>query len=129
MATFTVVIADPESGGTYQREIDGQDANRFAGRSIGDEVDGDALGLPGYTLEITGGSDDAGRPMHPEISGPALREILSTGGTGYRPRRDGERRRVTVRGAEVSDSTVQVNTSVTEYGDDGIDELFADEDE
>ena len=130
MATFTVVVADPESGDAYQREVDGQDANRFLGRSIGEAVDGTAVGLNGYTLTVTGGSDDAGRPMHPDIPGPALREVLSTGGIGYRPHRDGERRRVTVRGNEVSESTVQINASISEYGDESIADLIGtDEDE
>ena len=129
MATFTVVVADPESGTAYQREVDGQDANRFVGRMIGESVDGNAVGLPGYTIEVTGGSDDAGRPMHSEIPGPALREVLSTGGTGYHPEREGERRRVTVRGSEVSEDTVQINATVTEYGDESIEELFGEDDE
>ncbi|PSQ57282.1 hypothetical protein BRD18_07690 [Halobacteriales archaeon SW_7_71_33] len=64
MATFTVVVGDPETGTAHQFETDGQDANRFLGRSIGEEVDGAAVGLSGYTLRITGGSDDTGRPMH-----------------------------------------------------------------
>lgn len=129
MAMFTVVVADPESGAAYQREVDGQDANRFVGRSIGDGVDGDAVGLPGYRLEVTGGSDDAGRPMHPNIPGPALREVLSTGGVGYHPERDGERRRVTVRGNEISEQTIQINATITEYGEESIEDLLTDDDE
>lgn len=127
MATLTVVVADPDSGTTVQQEIDGQDANRFLGRAIGEEVDGDPVGLPGYTLEITGGSDDAGRPMRADVRGPALREVLLTGGTGYQPRREGERRRVTVRGTEISDATVQVNATVTNAGDEEFEELLADD--
>ena len=129
MATFTVVVADPESGTAYQREVDGQDANRFVGRTIGESVEGGAVGLPGYTIEVTGGSDDAGRPMHPDIPGPTLREVLSTGGLGYKPQRDGERRRITVRGSEVSEDTVQINATITEYGDDDIEDLFGEDDE
>lgn len=128
MAALTVVVGDPDTGTTHQWEIDGQDANRFLGRSIGDEVDGDAVGLPGYTLEITGGSDDAGRPMRGDVRGPALKEVLLTGGTGYQPQRDGERRRITVRGAEVSDETVQVNAKVAETGDTSIEELLSEDD-
>lgn len=128
MATFTVVVGDPESGSTYQREVDGQDANRFLGRQLGEEVDGTAVGLTGYTIELTGGSDDAGRPMHPEVPGPALREILTTGGVGYHPDRDGERRRVTVRGNEISEETVQINASISDYGDEEIESLLAEED-
>ncbi len=49
MASFTVVVGDPESGSSYQLEAEEQDANRFIGRSIGEEVDGGAVGLDGYT--------------------------------------------------------------------------------
>jgi small subunit ribosomal protein S6e len=114
MATFTVVVSDPDTGRSFTREVDGQDANRFIGREIGASVDGSAVGLDGFTLEITGGSDNAGRPMRPDVRGSALKEILLDGGIGYHPNRDGERSRVTVRGREVSDSISQVNVSVIE---------------
>lgn len=112
MADFQVVVADPDSGATYQTEVSGQDANRFLGRDLGDEVDGSAVGLDGFTLELTGGSDAAGRPMRADVSGPNLKEILSTGGVGYKPERDGERKRITVRGRQISDETVQINAKV-----------------
>jgi len=124
MADFQVVVADPDSGATYQRDVDGQDANRFLGKSIGDEADGGAVGLDGYTVEITGGSDDAGRPMRGDVSGPDLKEVLLDGGTGYKPARDGERKRVTVRGAEVSDAVAQLNVTVTERGDESVEDLL-----
>jgi small subunit ribosomal protein S6e len=112
MAEFQVVVADPDTGDTHQMEVDGQDANRFLGRSIGDEVDGAAVGLSGFTLELTGGSDVAGRPLRGDIAGPNLKEVLLEGGVGYHPSRDGERRRVTVRGGEISDEVAQVNAKV-----------------
>jgi small subunit ribosomal protein S6e len=118
MADFQVVVADPEDGVTYSVDVDGQDANRFAGKSIGEEVDGDAVGLPGYSLEITGGSDTTGRPMREDVAGPETREILLEGGTGFNPNREGERRRVTVRGAEISDDTRQINAQIAERGDE-----------
>ncbi|MFB6305122.1 MAG: 30S ribosomal protein S6e [Haloferacaceae archaeon] len=117
MADFQVVVSDPETGETFQREVDGQDANRFIGRELGEEVDGGAVGLDGFTLELTGGSDDAGRPMREDVAGSSLKELLLTGGVGYEPRRDGERRRVTVRGREVSEETAQINAKVIEGGD------------
>jgi small subunit ribosomal protein S6e len=117
MADFQVVISDPETGATYQREVEGQDANRFVGRELGDEVDGAAVGLDGFTLELTGGSDDTGRPMREDVPGSDLRELLLTGGVGYHPDRDGERRRITVRGRTVSDRTAQINATVA--GGDG----------
>ena len=124
MATFQVVVADPESGRTYQQEIDGQDANRFLGLDIGEEVDGSAVGLDGYTVEITGGSDAAGRPMRGDVSGPGLTDVLLDGGPGFKPQRDGERKRVSVRGREVSDATVQLNVAVAERGDTSIPVLY-----
>lgn len=109
MATFQLVVADPDAGTTYQREVDGQDANRFLGRSLGDEVE-----FAGLTLELTGGSDETGRPMREDVPGTALKELLLTDGVGYNPTRDGERKRVTVRGAEVADDVAQVNARVLE---------------
>lgn len=125
MASFTVVVSDPDTGTSHQVSVEAQDANRFLGRSIGEEVEGDAVGLDGYTLEITGGSDDAGRPLSPGVAGGALREVLMAGRqTGYRPQRDGERRRITVRGRDLSESIAQVNTRVLEAGDASIAELL-----
>ncbi|MFU8867488.1 30S ribosomal protein S6e [Natronococcus sp.] len=130
MASFTVVVGDPDSGSTYQLEAEEQDANRFIGKSIGEEVDGGAVGLDGYTLEITGGSDEAGRPLSPDVAGPNLEEVLMKGRqVGYQPTRDGERRRVTVRGREVSDAVAQINASVVESGSSDIDELLGGDDE
>jgi small subunit ribosomal protein S6e len=121
MAEFQVVVADPETGATYQVEVDGQDANRFIGRSLGEQVDGAAVGLSGYTLELTGGSDAAGRPMRADVRGPNLEEVLLDGGVGFHPTTDGERRRVTVRGAEVSEAVAQLNVKVVDGdGDVGV---------
>ncbi|WP_101294017.1 30S ribosomal protein S6e [Halegenticoccus soli] len=114
MADFKVVVSDPETGASYQRDVEGQDANRFLGREIGDEVDGSAVGLSGFTLEITGGSDATGRPMRADVAGPNLKKVLLEGGVGYKPSREGERKRVTVRGREISDEIAQLNVKVVE---------------
>ncbi|ODR82533.1 30S ribosomal protein S6e [Haladaptatus sp. W1] len=124
MANFQVVVADPDSGAAYQREVDGQDANRFLGKSIGEDVDGSAVGLDGYSVEITGGSDNAGRPMRGDVAGPNLKDVLLEGGTGYNPERDGERRRISVRGKEVSDEVAQLNVRISEYGDESVESLY-----
>ena len=127
MAEFTVAVSDPESGHTYQIEVDGQDANRFIGRELGDEVDGGAVGLDGYTLELTGGSDTAGRPMRPDVRGVGTKSIMSDGGVGYEPTTDGERKRITIRGREVSDETRQINAKIAERGSDDVDALLGEE--
>ena len=129
MANFQVVVADPDSGATFQRDIDGQDANRFIGKEIGQTVGGDAVGLDGYEVEITGGSDNAGRPMRDDVNGPALKEVMLEGGTGFNPERDGERKRVTVRGKEVSDDVAQLNVAISEHGEESVEDLLGDGDE
>jgi len=127
MAEFTVAVSDPEDGSTYQVEVSDQDANRFVGRELGEEVDGGAVGLDGYALELTGGSDDAGRPMRADVAGSALTELLLEGGTGYNPTRDGERKRVTVRGREVSEDTRQINAKIVGRGDGDVADLLTGE--
>jgi small subunit ribosomal protein S6e len=127
MADFTVAVSDPETGETHQIDVADQDANRFVGREIGDEVEGSAVGLDGFTLEITGGSDDAGRPMRGDVRGAALSELLLEGGTGYNPSRDGERKRVTVRGREIGDATRQINAQIATHGDGDVADLLADD--
>ena len=129
MAEFTVAVSDPESGHTYQIDVDGQDANRFIGREIGEEVDGGAVGLSGYTLEITGGSDPAGRPMRPDVRGTATKAIMSDGGVGFKPTADGERKRITIRGREVGDETRQINAKIVSRGSGDVDELLGDGDD
>ncbi|MFB6155103.1 MAG: 30S ribosomal protein S6e [Haloferacaceae archaeon] len=126
MAEFKVVVADPETGETFQREVDGQDANRFMGRELGDEVDGGAVGLDGFTLELTGGSDNAGRPMRTDVAGPNLQELLLDGGVGFKPTRDGERKRLTVRGREISDEVAQINARAV--GEDTVAEALGEGD-
>ena len=127
MAEFQVVVADPDDGMTYQFDVEGQDANRFLGREIGDEVDGNAVGLDGYTIEVTGGSDNSGRPMRPDVAGSNLKALLLTGGVGYEPTVEGERKRVTVRGREISDETRQINAKIVDRGSQSVDELLGNE--
>jgi len=58
--------------------------------------------LSGYTLKLTGGTDKDGFPIRPDLPGPARRKILVAGGVGFRPTHDGERRRKSMRGREIS---------------------------
>jgi SSU ribosomal protein S6E len=134
MAEFKIAVADPADGQTYQHEVDGQDANRFLGREIGEEVDGGAVGLDGYSIKLTGGSDETGRPMREDVPGAQIRERLLEGGVGFNPSRDGERERITVRGRQVSEETAQVNATIVDSDDNvrvalGLEEPEPDADE
>ena len=129
MADFQVVVGDPDEGTTHSFDVDGQDANRFIGRSIGETVEGGAVGLPGYELEITGGSDTAGRPMREDVSGTDTAAIMLEGGVGFDPDVDGERKRVTVRGGEISDETRQINAKIVSRGDESVEDLLGDDED
>ena len=129
MADFQVVVGDPDEGTTHSFDVDGQDANRFIGRSIGETVEGGAVGLSGYELEVTGGSDTAGRPMREDVSGTGTAAVLLEGGVGFEPTVDGERKRVTVRGAEISDDTRQINAKIVTRGDESVEDLLGDDED
>jgi small subunit ribosomal protein S6e len=119
------VIGDPKTKKTYQKEVAGHHANSLLGRKIGDEIDGIFLGLPGYRLKITGGSDQDGFCMRPEIPGTGRKQIIATYGKGFHPKKKGLRKKVTFCGNTVSPSIVQLNMKVVGYGPRPIDEMMA----
>jgi small subunit ribosomal protein S6e len=65
--------------------------------------------------------------MRGDVSGSDLRNVLLDGGTGFNPTRDGERKRVTVRGREVGDATRQINAAITARGNAAVEDLLGDE--
>ncbi len=121
---FKVVAADPETGKSYQLEAREPDSRRLVGIRIGDKFDGEIVGLSGYELQITGGTDKDGFPMRADVRGPGRTYILISGGPGFRPRARGERRRKRVRGCRISDDTVQVNAKIVKRGEKPIDEII-----
>lgn len=123
MADFKVVVADPKTK-SYQFDVTGNEANKFIGKSIGETVDGAAVGLPGYTIKITGGSDKSGMVMRPDLPGPRRQKVLVANGTGYSPVSKGVRRRKMMRGREVSPDVIQINTVVAEYGSEAIADIL-----
>ena len=124
MPDFQVIVSDPKTGRAYKVEVKGDRALEFIGKKIGDVVDGGVVGLPGYKLRITGGSDRDGFPMRPDLPGTARRRILLTTGPGYRPRERGVRRRKSVRGREISADIFQINVKIEEYGQKPVEELL-----
>lgn len=121
-----VVISDTKVGKAYK--VEGKDtevSTLFVGKRVGDVVDGDVIGLSGYALEITGGSDKAGVPMRRDVTGVSRRRILITSPPGYKPKENGKRRRKTVRGHEISTEISQINVKITEYGRQPIEKIFA----
>ncbi len=124
MADFRVVVSDANAGKAYQIEVSGASANTFIGKTIGSEIDGSVVGLSGYTLKITGGSDKGGFPMRSTLPGPKRKKLLVTGGSGFHPEEDGLRKRRSIRGSEVAGDIAQINTTVANYGSTPIDSLL-----
>ncbi|HIH86566.1 MAG TPA: 30S ribosomal protein S6e [Methanosarcinales archaeon] len=124
MVDFRIIVSDGNTGLAHQVEISGGHANGFIGKSIGDVVSGDAVGLPGYSLKIKGGTDKGGFPMRRGLPGSPRRKILVTGGVGFNSLVKGMRRRKTMRGEEISSDVSQINVLVEEYGNKSIDELL-----
>ncbi|MFZ2456588.1 MAG: 30S ribosomal protein S6e [Candidatus Altiarchaeia archaeon] len=120
---FKVVVSDPESGKSYQREVKDEKASRIAALKLGDVFDGVLVGLVGYTLKITGGSDKAGFPMKKGVQGMKRAMVLMDGGVGYKPL-TAVRVRKRVRGEKIAEDIAQINTSVTKKGGKGIEELL-----
>ena len=143
MVEFKFSVGNPGTKKTYKIEKKDSEAQPFFGMKVGQEFNGELIGLNGYKLKITGGSDYAGFPMRPEIEGSAKKKILmGTGSIGFRKRRyhnvpnaegakkklkqtfPGERRRKSVRGNTVSEDTVQINCKVISTGKETPEKLL-----
>jgi len=109
MAEFKIVINDPKTGKTYQKTLDEQ---AFIGKKIGDKIDSNLVGMAGFELEITGGSDVAGFPMRGDVQGSGRKKALLTSGTGVNIKRKGKKVRKTVMGNTISENIVQINLKV-----------------
>jgi len=110
---------------SHQIELEGSKEDALVGTEIGEEIEGSKLGLTGYILEVSGGSDKAGVPMRKDLEGQGRGELLLSGGEGFNPSRDGERRRKSIHGRTVSRDIVQVNLVVTGEGEEPLQELTA----
>lgn len=104
-------ISYPATGCQKLIEVDDEKKLRpFYEKRMASEVPADSLGdeWKGYVLRIAGGNDKQGFPMKQGIlTNVRVRLLLSKGHSCFRPRRDGERRRKSVRGCIV-DSNLSV---------------------
>ena len=121
------------NGKTFKVET--EDEN-LIGKSIGESFDGKEISadLDGYEIRITGASDKSGFPSIPEVEGPNLKKVLLGYGRGMHKKPKGEKKvnrrplglklRKTVRGSEISEDTVQINTKVLKEGSKKFESLF-----
>ena len=100
-------------------------------KRMGTEVPGDSLGdeWKGYVLKITGGNDKQGFPMKQGVMHPTrVRLLLSKGHSCYRPRREGERKRKSVRGCIVGMDLAVLALAVVKQGEQEIQGLTGPDD-
>ncbi len=78
--------------------------------------------MPGYTLKISGGSDNSGFPMDRSVSGAIKTSVLRL--ISRSGKNKGIYKRMTIRGNLISSDTAQVNLSITSYGDRSVEDIF-----
>ncbi|QGA80674.1 30S ribosomal protein S6e [Candidatus Nanohalobium constans] len=116
-----------QDGETFQTES--EETSQLVGKEVGDEFEGGIIGLSGYTLKITGGSDKSGIPMRESIEGSERKRVMIGEGQGINEDEDGVRRRKSVRGKRISDEIQQLNTTVVEEGSKSVEELLSEDEE
>jgi len=112
-------IAYPKNGSQKVLDIDERKLSAFWERRLGTEIAGAAFNedFKGYVFKITGGNDKEGFPMVQGImTNQRVRLMLAKGAKYYRPRRQGERKRKSVRGCIVDRDMSVINLVVLKEG-------------
>jgi small subunit ribosomal protein S6e len=112
MAKFKVIISDPTDGKSKVVEVEEARATPFIGKKLGETIDGIVVDMPATKLQILGGSDKDGVPMRGDVHGGIRRQVVLSEGAGFKPKREGERRRKTVRGNIITDEIAQINLKI-----------------
>jgi small subunit ribosomal protein S6e len=119
-----IVLSDRKIGKTAQLDIPKDNEVMLIGSKIGDVIEGNSAGLPGFKLKVTGLSDNSGAPSRKEIDGTRKAKPLLSYGIGMRIREKGYRSKRLIRGNTISADTSQINTVIEEYGQKSPEELF-----
>lgn len=123
MPEFKIVIG--EKGKSYSKILSNDESAFFLGKKLSEKIEGSHLGLKGYELEITGGSDKEGFPMRRDVEGIGRKRIFMTkGNIGTRINKKGLRIRKSIAGNTISQLTSQVNLKVIKEGQKSLDEIF-----
>ena len=124
MVEFKVVVNDIKNGKSHQVQVSGHHANSLIGKKIGDEVDGIFISLPGYKLQVTGGTDKNGFAMRGDFPGIGRRRLLLSKSLGFKSKENGLRKKKSVRGNTINQDVVQINVKVTKYSSKPIEKLI-----
>ena len=122
-----LTLAYPDNGTQICIDIDDPVVlNSLYDRRLGQDIDGSVLGqqFSGYVFRLGGGFDKQGFPMKQGVLTPRrVRLLLRAGTSCYRPRKDGERKRKTVRGCIISSEISALHLIVLKKGDAEIEGL------
>ena len=129
MAVFKFVVGDPKTRKSYKVELDQEKALGLVGKKIGDVFNGDLIGLSGYQLVITGGTDKDGFPMHPNVHGMVRKKIILSNPPCFHPKKKGIRKRKMVAGNTISKNITQINCKIIKEGQKKIDEILGKKEE
>jgi len=124
MVEFKIVINDTKSGKSHNILVSGHHANSLIGKKISDEVDGIFVSLPGYKLQITGGTDKNGFPMRKDLPGTIRKRLLLSESTGFHPDDSGVRKKKSVRGNSIHQDIVQINMKVIKHSSKPIEDII-----
>lgn len=127
MAEFKLVLSRKD-GKSFQRIVKDKEAQALLKKRIRETVSGKDIGMEGYELEITGGSDKCGFPMRKGIQ-QAMKKIMIKGkGVGFsgknrnNEKQGGLKRKKTVCGEMIDKDTVQVNLKILKEGKEKLGE-------
>ncbi|MBT6995359.1 30S ribosomal protein S6e [Candidatus Woesearchaeota archaeon] len=115
------VINDPKTGKSYKKE---GDAQIYMGKKVRDKIDGNAIGLKGYELEITGGSDAQGFPMRGDLDTMGRKRPLVVSGVGAKLKEKGIKQRKTVHGKTVDETINQLNVKIVKVGSEDLEKAL-----
>lgn len=119
-----LVISDTKTGKAYNLELDAGRERILVGLEIGKTIDASNLGLPGYKIMLTGGSDKDGFPIRGDTHGRARKRIILSSPPGFRPNEEGLRRAKSVRGDVITPEIVQINAKIIETGSKTVEEVL-----
>ncbi|MAG45708.1 MAG: 30S ribosomal protein S6e [Nanoarchaeota archaeon] len=121
------LVINNKDGKSYSKTL--PDSSTLIGKKIGDSVNGDLVGLTGYELKVSGGSDNSGSPMKPGLDLSGKKKIFAKAGLGINPKNKGNYIRKTLAGNTVHEKTAQVNLIVTQKGKKALNDLLGKKEE
>ncbi|MCK5040449.1 MAG: 30S ribosomal protein S6e [Candidatus Aenigmarchaeota archaeon] len=124
MASIKIVVSDPKTGKTYQKELKEKKEKMLKGYKIGSVFDAGVIDFPAYKFQVTGGTDKDGFPMRKGVIGMERKRILISKGQGVREKISGVRRRKMVCGSTLSENIAQINCKITKHGSAKIESFF-----